>query len=87
MPYINVDIDLDDIYDDMSTSDKREMTQWLEKDGFCTLDEDGEDNEFEIENPNIMDMEWVGMMGKLFHSRLQISLEDEETIRKIANKL
>ena len=82
MPYI--DVSLEDVYDDMSNYDKDQMVEWLEKDGFYAL---GEDNEFEIKNPNIMDMEWMGMMGKLFHSRLQISLEDEETIRKIANKL
>ena len=82
MPYI--DVSLEDVYDDMSNYDKDQMVEWLKKDRFYAL---GEDNEFEIENPNIMDMEWVDMMKKLFHSRLQLSLEDEETITKIANKL
>ncbi len=82
MPYI--DVSLEDVYDDMSNYDKDQMVEWLEKDRFYAL---GEDNEFKIENPNIMDMEWVDMMKKLFHSRLQLSLEDEETITKIANKL
>jgi hypothetical protein len=88
MAYINVDIDLDDVYDDMSSYDKEQMAEWLEKDGFCTLkDEYAEDNEFEIENPNVLDEMWIDMVKKIFHGRMQLSLEDEETIRKIANKL
>ena len=87
MAYINVDIDLDDVYDDMSRYDKEQMAEWLEKDGFCTVDDgDGEDD-FKIENPNVLDDIYTEMIKKLFHGRLQLSLEDEETIKKIANKL
>jgi len=87
MPYINVDIDLDDVYDDMNSYDKEQMAEWLEKDGFCTLkDEYKSDNEFEIENPTLLDDIWTEVVKKLFNGRLQLSLEDEETITKIANK-
>lgn len=88
MAYINVDIDLDDVYDDMSRYDKEQMAEWLEKDGFCNLeDEYKSDNEFEIENPTLLDDIWIEVVKKLFNGRLQLSLEDEETITKIANKL
>jgi hypothetical protein len=88
MPYINVDIDLDDVYDDMNSSEKEQMAEWLEKDGFCNLeDEYKSDNEFEIENPTLLDDIWTEVVKKLFNGRLQLSLEDEETITKIANKL
>ena len=33
MPYINVHVDLDDIYDEMSSSDKRDIAEWLHEDG------------------------------------------------------
>jgi ribosomal protein L11 methylase PrmA len=87
---MRIDIDLDDIYDDMSHYDKEKMAEWLEEEGFCILeyeeDEDDED-EFEIKNPNLLDEMWVKDIKKLFHGRLQLSLEDEETIKQIANKL
>ena len=84
----SIDVDVDDFYDEMSSFEKREMAEMLERDGFITVDDVEEcDNDFQIVNPNIMDMEWMDMMEKLFHSRLQISSEDEETIKKITNKL
>lgn len=33
MPYINLHVDLDEIYDEMDRSDKREMAKWLFDDG------------------------------------------------------
>ena len=87
MAYINVDIDLDDVYDDMSHYDKEQMAEWLEKDGFCTVGEDDNEDDFQIENPNIMDDIWTEVVKKLFNGRLQLSLEEEEIITKIANKL
>ena len=39
---IDVDVDLDTVYDAMSRHDKECMAEWLEKDGFCILDEDTE---------------------------------------------
>lgn len=86
MAYINVDIDLDDVYDEMNSFEKEQMAEWLEKDGFCTVDEDVEDD-FQIENPTLLDDIWIEVVKKLFNGRMQLSLEDEETITKIANKL
>jgi hypothetical protein len=33
MPYINLHVDLDDIYDEMDRSDKGAMAEWLHDDG------------------------------------------------------
>ena len=90
MAYIGVDIDVDDFYDEMSSWDKQSMAKMLKRDGFYILDdEDDEDDEdnWVIENPNIFDEEWVKVMKKIFHGRLQLSNEDEEIIKAIANKL
>ena len=87
MPYVSVDIDVDDFYEEMSPFDKKEMVELLGKDGFCTVDEYESDNEFEIENPTLLDDIWTEVVKKLFNGRLQLSLEDEEIITKIANKL
>lgn len=89
MPYISVDIDLGDIYDDMTNSDKRDMVEWLERDGFCNFPEDECEceDDFQIVDPNLLDDIWIEIVKKLFNGRLQLSLEDEEIITKISNKL
>ena len=88
MPYINVDIDLDDVYDDMISSEKRLMAEWLESDGYCTTGKtDDYTNDFTITDPSMEDEFWIEYIKKLFHGRLRLSIEDEETIKQIANKL
>lgn len=87
MAYIKVDIDVYDLYDEMSSFEKQSMAERLEKNGFCTVDDEDEESDFQIENPNILDDIWTEVVKKLFHGRLQLSLEDEEIITKIANKL
>jgi hypothetical protein len=88
MPYINIDIDLDDVYDDMTSSEKRLMAEWLDTDGYCIVgDIDNYTDDFIIENQSLEDEFWVEYIKKLFHGRLQLSPEDEETIKQIANKL
>jgi hypothetical protein len=84
---VNVDIELDDVYDEMGSYEKKQMAKWLREDGYCLFGDDQDENEFEIENPNVLDEMWIDMVKKIFHGRMQLSLEDEETIRKIANKL
>jgi hypothetical protein len=85
---ISIDVDLDEIYDDMASYDKEQMAEWLCDDGYCTLNEDDrEENEFYLTNPTVLDKIWVEDMKKLFHSRMQLSVEDEETIKNIVNKL
>jgi hypothetical protein len=87
---ISINVDLDDVYYEMSNWDKEQMAEWLCDDGYCTLNEDDRDEdeeEFKIVNPTILDEMWVDTMRKLFHSRMQLSVEDEETIKNIVNKL
>ena len=86
----SINVDLDDVYYEMSNWDKEQMAEWLCDDGYCTLNEDDRDDdeeEFKIVNPTILDKMWVEDMKKLFHSRMQLSVEDEETIKNIVNKL
>ena len=87
---ISIEFDLDEVYDEMANWDKEQMAEWLCDDGYCTLNEDDRDDdeeEFKIVNPTILDKMWVEDMKKLFHSRMQLSVEDEETIKNIVNKL
>jgi hypothetical protein len=43
--------------------------------------------ETKTDNMNILDMEWNETIKKLANGRVQLSNEDEDIIRKIANKL
>jgi hypothetical protein len=43
--------------------------------------------ETKTDNMNILDMEWNEVIKKLANSRLQLSTEDEDIIKQIANKL
>ena len=88
MPYINVDVDLEEVYDDMTESEKREMAIWLDNDGYCLAgDIDNYTHDFIIENQSLEDEFWIENIKKLFHGRLQLSPEDEDTIKQIADKL
>jgi len=86
MPYINVD--LNDIYDEMSKYDKNEMAGWLLDDGILE----------NHKNPNIRKLvrgseesfdeeQFRNNLTKLWDSFYQLSNEDIEIIEKLANKL
>ena len=48
----SIDVDVDDFYHEMSSFEKREMAEMLERDGFITVDDVEEcDNDFQIVNP------------------------------------
>ena len=88
MPYINVDVDLDDIYDNMSRSDKRDMAEWLYDDGILGSHPNpdvrklirGDEESFD-------EKELRDDLTKLWNGHYQLSREDEEIIKQIANKL
>ena len=88
MPYINIDLDLDDIYYEMSRYDKNEMAELLFEDGILE----------NHKNPNIRKLvrgseesfdeeQFRNNLTKLWNSFYQLSNEDIEIIEKLANKL
>ena len=85
---IRVYVDLDDIYDEMSEWDKQEMAEWLSDDGI--LDKHS--------NPNIRvlvkgseesfgEEQLRNDLSKLWKGYYQLSNEDIEIIKTIANKI
>ena len=88
MSWVRIDVDLDEVYNEMSRTDKRDMAEWLHEDGILgshpnpeirtLVRGDGESpGEFELRN-NLL---------KLWNGHYRLSNEDEEIIKKIANKL
>lgn len=83
MPYINVHVDIDDIYNDiysdLSKTEKDMLVDWLEQDGVLpTVAVSGYNG--------IMDQDFNDVCSKLAQSYYRMSKEDEETILKIMKK-
>jgi phenylpyruvate tautomerase PptA (4-oxalocrotonate tautomerase family) len=83
MPSLNIDIDIDDILWDLSDREKQELVDELYDDGYVPKQISGGVSE---EEKNVLDLEWDELVKKISKLRLQITNEDEETIRKILNK-
>ena len=88
MPYINVHVDLDEIYDDMDRRDKQEMAEWLHDDGIL-------ESHSNIEVRKLVrggdetngEKELRDNLTKLWNSYYQLTTEEELLIKNIANRL
>ena len=88
MPYIDIDIDVEDFYDELNRCEKEELIELLEQDGFlekkqvlrASEDADG------IEG-NPLDHEWTEMMNKINQSRYQLTPEQEDILINLAKSL
>lgn len=75
---VEVDIDVDDFLDSCSRREKEQIIKKL-KEGDLWEDT-------ESENLSLMEIEWSETLTKLANARLRLTNEEEEIIKKIANK-
>ena len=75
---VEVDIDVDDFLESCSRREKEDLVKRLKE---LNLWE-----ETASENLSIMDLEWTETLTKLANARLRLTNEEEEIIKKIANK-
>ena len=88
MPYININVDLDEIYDEMTRYDKEEMAEWLLDDGILENHKNLNIRKLVRGNEESFDEEqFRNNLTKLWSNFYQLSSEDEESIKTIANKL
>jgi DNA-binding ferritin-like protein len=88
MPYINVHVDLDEIYDDMDRSDKRTMAEWLYDDGILGSHPNTEIRKTVRGNEESNgEKELRDSLTKIWNSYHRLSNEEEELIKKISNRL
>lgn len=88
MPYIRIDVDLEDIYNEMDRRDKQTMAQWLHDDGILEKHPNPEIRKVvrgDDESPG--EAELRDNLTKLWNGYYRISKEDEEIIKQISNKL
>lgn len=79
---VDVDLDIDDVYGEMSLSDIKRLMKMLRSDGYIT----GSDIDGELVN-NPLDALYVEAISKLAKSRHLLTIEQEELIIKLAQSL
>lgn len=88
MSWISIDVDLDNIYDEMDRYDKQKMAEWLLDDGILENHPNpvvrkvvrGNEESFGEE-------QYRNDLTKLWNGFYQLSNEDIEIIKNIANKI
>ena len=88
MSYINVTVDLDEVYNQMGKYDKRDMAEWLYEDGILNTHPNPEIRKLIRGNEESQgEKELRDVLDKLWNAYHRLSNEDELLIKQIANKL
>jgi hypothetical protein len=75
---ISIDVDVEEFLDDCSKREIEEVIQWL-------VDFDWI-KPTQVEEGNVMDIEWFNTVSKLHTLRQRLTVEEEELIKSIVNK-
>jgi hypothetical protein len=88
MSWVRIDVDLDEVYGEMSRTDKRDMAEWLHEDGILESHPNPEIRKVvRGDDESYAEKELRDNLTKLWNGHYQLSNEDEEIIKQIANKL
>lgn len=80
-----IDIEVDEFWSSCSIGEKEELVDMLVEDGWVVRNSPkGTDPESKL--PSVSDLNWNDMINKLNNVRIQISSDDEETIKQIIKK-
>lgn len=77
---IDVEIDVDEFYNDCSDREKEELAEYLIEDGFIP------GRSTEVGENNLMDITYKNALDKLYSKRIYLTLEEEQFIINLANK-
>lgn len=87
MPYIRIDVDLDEIYDEMDRHDKREMAKWLFDDGVLESHPNSQIRKMVRGSEESQgEKELRDSLTKLWNAYYQLSNEEELLIKKISDR-
>jgi hypothetical protein len=88
MPYINVKVELDEVYDQMGTYDKNDIAEWLYEDGILDQHPNAEIRKLvRGKEESNGEKELRDNLAKLWNAHYQLTNEEELLIKQIANKL
>lgn len=79
MAYYTIDVDIDDILSDLTSSELQELVDNLYEDGYVAK----KDPRYESADYD----DWDEKVGKLLRNKWRLSKEDEETILRITSKI
>ncbi len=88
MPYINLHVDLDDIYSDMDRHDKQAMAEWLHDDGILDKHPNAEIRKMVRGGQESNgEKELRDNLTKIWNSYHRLTNEEDLLIKQIANRL
>jgi hypothetical protein len=88
MSWIRIDVDLDNIYNEMDRGDKRTISEWLYEDGILQSHPNPEIRKLvRGDDESLGEYEFRNDLTKLWNGHYQLTIEDQEIIKQIANKL
>jgi hypothetical protein len=82
---ISVDVDLDDVFIAMDERDRENMAKWLFDEGY--LEEYIEKERARKLTSTVNGWDWEDTCDKLVNNQLRLTNEEEEIIKKIADRL
>jgi hypothetical protein len=88
MPYIRIDVDLDDVYNEMDRHDKRTIAEWLHEDGILETHPNPEIRKVvRGDNESPGEKELRDNLTKIWNSYYILTREEEEIIKKLSSRL
>ena len=88
MTWIRIDVDLDNIYNEMDRGDKRTIAEWLYEDGILQSHPNSEIRKLvRGDDESLGEYDFRNDLTKLWNGHYQLTIEDQEIIKQIANKL
>lgn len=80
--YTDIDVDVDEFYNECTKKNIEELIELLKEDGHIK----NHDIQSDDSQPSLSGIEFNEMISKLNNIYLQLSLDDLETLKNIANK-
>lgn len=80
--YANVRIDVEEVYDDLSTYEKKQVAEWLYDDGIVVIKPNGPNK-----NKTLLEDEFIEKMTKIIESYVRLTNEQIDAIEQIYLKL
>lgn len=88
MSWVRIDVDLDEVYNEMGREDKRTMAEWLHDDGILEKHPNPEIRKVvRGDDESTLEFDFRNDLTKLWNGHYQLTNEDQEIIKQIANKL
>lgn len=88
MSWIRIDVDLDEVYGEMSRNDKRTMAEWLHDDGILESHPNPEIRKIvRGDDESFGEKELRDNLTKVWNNYYQLTTDEEELIKKISDRL